>query len=1507
MKGNIQVIQNYGDSRKVIFKQDNMAVDGIRKTIADVMTYMPDPSGFANGVVYQEPGVSSVSSYQVQAVTLGSAKEYYDKRDTRFWYSATEYSSYNYQQLPLTPDDYFEMYDSYSGIGYNSWQYSDRVSANILKSSNLAGPAGILSPAGVWEVLYKKDPTPDPISQRMEGFGESSEPVTRFELIQGQQSVTLRQPVPFRLGQDYYVYTHGKAYEATFDFRVGRGRAGIVFEYYDFTTRRFVPKTDLKANTRNTTLLSDIFAVNEFRFQLRGHELDQWHEVNNEYFVEYVFPAKSFVDTNFSPWEEDAQNPYVDIVELEVCDASHQILQNPNFLTRQSRMGNNDFKYTVELTKDDAEKPGACNSLGYRSIIGWSLVNPILDSFDPATEELNDVFGNIKPASTSHLENTVFSSMIDGVVLHTSGTDVADFSGGVALSQSFALGDVVRNDFAFPNSTSQDPTNLNAANGQADNNSTLMLSFETMVSGAGTAANSGHLEISLLRNSDGFFYTFDINPNTNVSNKFEPANVPLLVPYSEKDAWLEVGVPVVLPPDANRDAYTLTIKASGRSDAAHGGFCNYAIKDFCFGELQGWRTYMYDQSSVASWGLSSTGYSQMQSGFLYSGLSFSGPVTQEYGWSAGYIEAVNNPKTAFKNQIVQNFVGLEPTKSYRLSLKGTLKNDTWADGGTGQFQAEDSHAFLAILKARGKWREPGKNNILSQYMQDSVTYSGATYPISNLNPYSNDGQSFRRTFPQFQKTLDDSTTKPTDWGVLLRPASTNTGRFKNAAFENTRGDGGAYYLSMDVFNSHPEGSYFVLSSAPNVFFNWESRGWDNITTTLPSYRSSTSGAYFLPLPKTINQEDYTTFEYPYAINLQDINLTPTNDPTPLTAQPRTATGFRGKYKITAGLFGPNATEGETLVKNISLAGVGEGRNVDIWKDLYYQWDTGEWSPTVDSDNLFANQSRLGDERNFIATPVVDVANMCLYGLGKDTEYQLNIVNVSGGEFTLNDVTLTDTSLIANPGKDKWVRDPSIFTSEFYGNAHYNKYTNGTVFKYYSTLDNVSDPSSITTPLPLFASPRFRSIGQVAASNAQYGVPCIEFRNVDTTRPRYPWLLRNFTLAEYDLEAYDKFAFGLDVLCTSKVGNPIGYLSLETRYGGVSYHYDFTSRTWIPGSMRREKSFPLDVLGGGLNADVTSRWTKIASPEVTAPSFGTTTKIIASLRCVPDTVGNTDIIMKDFRVYKTIEATRHDNTLGAPTEYRVSGDTFLFPEFPTPMDESLQSKGKAGTPGELGHFLNRIPYFHVSSFALNEVRTWMNPGNASPTGEKTFEEAVANGAYLPSGGFYFGPGAFGTSGTSGLISGTLNTMGVLNSDGYIYQHPHAVTNEFDSSAGFITSSYIEEPYAGWTHKPKVVRYVLKVHKDDWKFVDYYMGGIGALGLNVFDYTKTYEKLGTSLMVSSTNEAYSQGSRVALYNVADPSRNPVFRLTNKKATFAPGLHIDYQNTDWLTIIWDIDFLK
>tara|TARA_R100000458_G_scaffold51161_1_gene51787 strand:- start:58 stop:4596 length:4539 start_codon:yes stop_codon:yes gene_type:complete len=1512
MKGNIQLIRNYGDDSQVMFSETNMAVDGMRQTIADIMTHMPDPSSVPGGTGYLEPGVSSVSSYQIQAFSLGSAKGYYDKRDSRFFYSAGEYSGYNYQLLPLKKDDYFEMYDCYSGIGYNSWKYTNLVDANLIQSPTLEN-------LNDWTITYAvpDNPSKPTISSREESFGEQIKQVTKFEQISGQQRVTLRQRVDLNLGNDYFLYTNGRSHQATFDFRIGRGRGGMVFEYYNFNSRKFIPKTTINEGTRNTISLPSTFEVDEFRFQLKGNSVDQPFLENQEYYIEYVFPSKSFVDRSFSPWQENYINPFVDIISLELCDAKHQILPNPNFLNLQSRLINSNFDNNIDVDEFNSANPALAKSLGYKNFLGWESINPILNSMDPATEEVNGTTGYIKAVTDSYFENTVFSSMSDGVVFYTSGTDLTNYSGGVSLNQTFTLGDDVRNNYAFPTAQSDTPSNLNAANGQGDNNSTLMLSFETMVSGASTANNCGHLQIKLRRSSDGYEYLFSANPTINTQRKFYPNGEPLIVPYSSKDTWVETGVPILLDADSNRDSYTLEIKGSGRTDQANGGFCNYAIKNLKLGPFEGWRVYGYDKSSISTWSLSSQGYSNLASGLIYSGLSFSGPAKQKYGWSSTYIDKINNSKEWKTDQLVQNFNGMEPTKSYRLSIKGTAET----------FDTITYPSFGIELKAKGQFRVPGKNNILSNYMMDGpnvpflsapVQYSSVNEPVSPLNPYSNDSNSTRRTFPSFQSVISDDSVKPTDWGVLVTASGTDS---NSVAQYNARGDAGTYFLSMDVFNSTDEGSYFFLSALPNHMYNWDNGQWDSITSALPQYRSAASGSYYLKLPGKRNEKNFTHFKYDHPIYLNSAFLTPLIEQTPDN------TGPRGEFRIAAGVYGPNANEGQTLVNNIRLEGNGEYVNTDIWKELYYHWDTNEWKPGYYKTTSTATKtsSDVGTTRNFIITPEQLVTNMCLSGLNKNTEFQLNIVDLSGGKYILNDVALTDVSLIANPGNERWVRNPGVFTSELYADSQYYEYDHGIVIKQFggNGITDGFNPANIATQNP-YNSPTFDSLLITSATDR---VPFIRFDDVKTGGVKYPWIIKNFTLDEYGIGAGEKFACGVDVALTDIAGQPTLELALEARVGGKSYQYDLTNETWTQGFSRREKSYNIkevginrgggDTIGVHTYRDV-NQFTRVFSPQVVAPNFGPNTKLIVSMRIVPSDGNTSNAIIKDFGVYRTTEK----------LFYRFSGDTFQFPEFPTPMDDSLQSRGLPNHPDELGQFLNRIEFFDFGCTGVifgpvpggvfniySSTGPINNPMSPSITGEHTLEQAVAMGGFLPSAGMFFTSGSFGSknppdTGRVGTLSGLLNTMGVVNSDGYIYPFPpgRTVTNELDASAGFLTSSfYSPKIESGWTYKPKTMRYVLKVLKDDWKFIDYYMGGVGAMGLNVFDYKKTYDKLGTSFMTSATNFSYSQGSKGALYKVTDPSRNPVFRLTNKKVMFPPGLQIDYNTTDCLTIIWDIDFLS
>ena len=115
IKGNIEIIQSCGDKDTTLFKGSNMVTDGVRKTIADAMTYMPNPFGGSA----MEVGTSSVSGYQIPAMSLGSAEYYYNARNSRFFFSSMEQSGVRYQYLPTTPNNHFEMLDCYSSIGNN--------------------------------------------------------------------------------------------------------------------------------------------------------------------------------------------------------------------------------------------------------------------------------------------------------------------------------------------------------------------------------------------------------------------------------------------------------------------------------------------------------------------------------------------------------------------------------------------------------------------------------------------------------------------------------------------------------------------------------------------------------------------------------------------------------------------------------------------------------------------------------------------------------------------------------------------------------------------------------------------------------------------------------------------------------------------------------------------------------------------------------------------------------------------------------------------------------------------------------------------------------------------------------------------------------------------------------------------------------------------------------------------------------------------------------------------
>lgn len=226
--------------------------------------------------------------------------------------------------------------------------------------------------------------------------------------------------------------------------------------------------------------------------------------------------------------------------------------------------------------------------------------------------------------------------------------------------------------------------------------------------------------------------------------------------------------------------------------------------------------------------------------------------------------------------------------------------------------------------------------------------------------------------------------------------------------------------------------------------------------------------------------------------------------------------------------------------------------------------------------------------------------------------------------------------------------------------------------------------------------------------------------------------------------------------------------------------------------------------------------------------------------------------------------------------------------PNPTDSTLQPVSEGA--GKEGHFLNYIEF------------------SATPESSGlTYGEILQHGCYLPGSGTYMHEDTFGDEAAntfSGVLSGTLNKTGVVNSEGFIMPSPVAVASQTiaDSSAGFVTSAL------GDLSATREIKYILTLTAEEWKFLDYYYGGIGNIGLWTIDYEATAKKLGGEFgkppfIVPESGTPYAE----SLYNLTDTTLNPVYKLFAKKV-FAPGGLKIPEGTAYdehLTIVWGIKF--
>tara|TARA_Y100000004_G_scaffold173130_1_gene210666 strand:+ start:1761 stop:4643 length:2883 start_codon:yes stop_codon:yes gene_type:complete len=246
--------------------------------------------------------------------------------------------------------------------------------------------------------------------------------------------------------------------------------------------------------------------------------------------------------------------------------------------------------------------------------------------------------------------------------------------------------------------------------------------------------------------------------------------------------------------------------------------------------------------------------------------------------------------------------------------------------------------------------------------------------------------------------------------------------------------------------------------------------------------------------------------------------------------------------------------------------------------------------------------------------------------------------------------------------------------------------------------------------------------------------------------------------------------------------------------------------------------------------------------------------------------DSSLLLSDIRVYRS------------NSSFDISSFT---PESPSPLDTTVQTSSVG--PGKLGHFLNYISFSAHGAYA-----------------DLDFEDIVSHGCYIPSGGITLPADTFGYTNDGSRVNdmsgaavvGKLNDTSSVNSDGFILESRVARGSqvEGDASAGFVVSAI------GTLSSTREVKYILTIKYEDWKFLDYYYGGIGSIGLWTLDRKKTLAKYADETETAS----------IDLYNL-DPARNPVFKLFAKKIFLPGGLKLNEasSNDDYITIHWGITF--
>lgn len=959
------------------------------------------------------------------------------------------------------------------------------------------------------------------------------------------------------------------------------------------------------------------------------------------------------------------------------------------------------------------------------------------------------------------------------------------------------------------------------------------------------SSNSSGLNISLTDTATTDRYQFETKLDGDLLKGDWGAGVSLSagVSSSPSDGWQFISTSIRPRASLTDRTYKLRIQADGVLN----DYALYYIRGVTLWNLPGWEYGHHNYSSTTKL------VTDSETSGYYLDLNWSSLAISEY-------------KT--QNKIVQRFTGLDPLKNYFVNIVyktpnagAALKCSLSKKVGEGDFSNYDQAG------------EPG-----ASALQWTTAPSKAYSPLSMPSDW--DYSPSERCIHLSGTVLPHNV-----FASLAVPP-----RLKATVDSNRSLDGNEselYTISFDIFKERPSliaetSGVYLGVSANNLYLTDAnpSLGW---VGRLFRYRWVHDDWKYADLPfgtafyGSLQEMMANTEGYYHKINIPSYNTWHTvtkTIPSPpkgyhdlwdYARQPLDVSIYSDQSsRVSIRNFSfvgaaPRDWNGKILVGGGTYKSVYQGGNLfPGWEKanvLYYDFTqsnaalSGNWVSAVDvptvadpspaAESFHTLPNTAGSWSSINIGPIYNADSK---GLTKDTSYDFKLEEHIDGHTQIKEISLHDTALAVYQGPEL-VEDRSKITSELFASSLTFDWSEGW---------SVKTPSVGATANYVRVTPSGDGLMLSSISAASY-----------TTPDTYLVYTVDASTLNYSPDEVIGVSFQYDLSRNKKLSLAITALDKST---GEEFMWD--GAYWEPIGLTDSASETIIWKSSDTATDSAYPYTTYSSSSVLPFNRENVRYRFSLRRRAYNSWGGIYTFISNFRVHKI----------------KARSKIKFLPEFPTPFDKSLQSIGASGTPQRMGHFLNFLEFsgsYDVSS---------------------SLDDVLEHGCYLPGPGLVMASSTFGAPSVndfSGTLIGTLNKHSVINSEGFILENDNSrpVQSVLDAVHGFVVSG------ASDASATRTLTYALTLSSGDWKFLDWYYGGLESIGLWTFDVEESHKKLGAvPFLDRSTGTPYS----TSLYNLTDVSKNPKFRLFAKKVFFPGGLQIpELHNNDYLTIYWEIQF--